>query len=88
MKYDLVVRYAGQELVFKDLEHDDEALVDEDTPSGQAWGVNENNVRIVENFYENVETEIMRHEDKPKCFCGAGWPPQPHCPVHGVPKEE
>ena len=61
MKYDLVVIYAGQELVFKNLEHDDEQLVDEDTPSGKAWGRNENNSRIIENFMENFMCEVKRH---------------------------
>ena len=59
MKYDLAVRYAGQEVVFKDLEHDDEQLVDESYLPCETR--DENNGRIVENFFENVETEIRRH---------------------------
>ena len=61
MKYDLVVRYAGQEMVFKDLEHDDEGLVDESYLPWQAQCIEENNGRMVENFFENVELEINRH---------------------------
>ncbi len=59
MKYDLHIHYAGQELVFKNLEHDDEDLVDEPGPLG--FGIDENNGRMVENFFENVETEVRRH---------------------------
>jgi hypothetical protein len=61
MKYDLVVRYAGQEVVFKDLEHDDEDLVDESTPSGKAWGVNENDERIWEDISGDFTYEVKRH---------------------------
>jgi hypothetical protein len=61
MKYNLVVRYAGYELVFKNLEHDDEDLVDESYLPRQIQCVDENNGRMVENFFENVVLEIDRH---------------------------
>ena len=62
MKYDLEVTYAGQTHVFTNLEHDDEALVGEDYLPRKTECVEENNGRIVDNFYENMILEIIRHE--------------------------
>lgn len=76
MKYDLEVTYAGQKVVFKDLEHEDEQLVDESTSSGQAWGVNENNGRIIENFMQNFMCEVKRQCNKCQ---GTGRKSCPYC---------
>ena len=61
MKYDLIVRYAGQEVVFKDLELDDEVVCDESYTPGRRYAVESNNERIIENFTDNFMCEVHRH---------------------------
>lgn len=58
MKYDLEVCYACQKKVFTNLEHDDKGLVDESNHIGEE----ENNGRIVDNFYANMDIAVIRHD--------------------------
>lgn len=56
MKYDLKIIYAGKEIIFKDLEHDDEYIADE----GRRYGIDYNNDIIFQNFIDNIQVEIIR----------------------------
>jgi len=51
MKYNLHIKYANQEVTFKDLEVDDEILLDGSDPlSGTV-----NNETVINNFFENFQ---------------------------------
>ena len=55
MKYDLIVRYAGQERIFTDVEMDDEVLVDESyNPEGREANLE----RLIDHFFMNVSFDL------------------------------
>jgi len=61
MKYDLIVRYAGQEHIWKDLEMNDEIMLDESYGPGRNLAIMENNELCELNFVNHATLEIRRH---------------------------
>lgn len=64
MKVNIIIKYAGQTQVFKDLEFDDEELVDESYQEG----IDENDERIFLDFSENYQVEIERLTHSPGSY--------------------
>lgn len=61
MRFSLKVTYAGQEAIFHDLEFDDEICRDETYGPGREY----NNEMVIEDFYENVDLQIIARSEPP-----------------------